>query len=49
MEFVNPIFNCFIKTVMLYISIQRFYVISTQNSISGTLRVYSIYKIKRIF
>ena len=31
---------------MLYISIQRFYVTSTQNSINGTLRVYSIYKIK---
>ena len=25
MEFVNPIFNCFIKNIILYIGIQRFY------------------------
>ena len=40
MEFVNPIFNCFMKNIMLYISIQKFYVTSTQNSINGTLCVY---------
>ena len=25
MEFVNPILNCFIKNIILYIGIQRFY------------------------
>ena len=44
MEFVNPIFNCFIKNIMLYISIQRFYVTSTQKSINGTLCVYCVLK-----
>ena len=49
MEFVSPIFNCVIKNIMLYISTQRFYVTTTQISINGTLRVYSIYQIKRTF
>ena len=44
MEFVNPIFNYFTKNIVLYISIQRFYVTSTQNIL--TVHCVSIQFIK---